>query len=1061
MKLLNSKLQPPKRHHTLFRERLVRLIGTICEKKVAAVIAGAGYGKTTLVMSALETMDVIPIWYRLDEQDTDFQVFVSYLWEAVLQHFPGSDESGKKKVVPKTNLKKQTDILLEWLALLEEKATKHIVLVLDDYHLVRESRQINHTIEFIIDRLGDTTHLIIMGRRKPAFGLSTLRGREEIIDINEKDLAFSKAEVKRFFSGISLPSNADMNQIQSSTGGWAAALILLRHSLQEKSPNVIEKILDLFKKTPGYVFSYLEENFFDTQPEPVKTFMMKSALLAEIDTDRCSRVFQVDNAGMTLKKMVEDHIMIFPVDETGTMFYLHHLFKSFLLAKLKAAFSGKEIQQLHRRIAQDIEKDDIFQAIEHYIKAVAFNDAVRIIEEHETNFLLEGKIDFLSRCLSRIPNPVIEKKPQLLMTLAKLFIHYGSPGQAKVHLTRAHGYFKKQASRENMVKCLVGLGSHYFSTGYIKESKLLLEQVMEEVDTRFPEFTITMVHLIILSTVLGELKTAQKYYETARKTIAGFPDFRRMAAGALINISHTYALFMRGDFDKSRLVNEKVVKTLLELNIEISLPMAYSQKSAISYFFGKYEQGAAMASKGIDICEKISLSDSQKGWIYLSWAQNCLGLETVDKAIELIASGIELFEEQDNRWGLANAWDWLHRCYLAQGKHEPARQALNNAMDIIQGYGLVSTEAILENRFAALLITDKNFSKALDCLEKARKKLDGFNYYLFENHVLTSKCYFKSNRTQKAMAHLSHGLGLSQENGYDRFLQKEAAWIIPLLDSDPSASRLLKNKTRAKGLLITGAGIKLPRLGITLLGQFKLTINGKDVPVSGWKSLKALMIFKYLAANRDKGFIQKEVLIEMLWPNEDMQKTGPRFNTAMSALRKTLEPQLPPRHTSAYIDRKKDMYRLAGGPVVTIDTEQFSEALKSAKAEKNNPEKALQYYLLAESFYRGAFLKEDPFDEWCQLEKERFSADYLKLLKAVAKIYDTLNDKESAARYFQKIMTTDPLDEQTIERLMVFYAGSGNMSDLNRVYLTHRQMAEDMDCPVNPVITTLYNKLVR
>ena len=327
MNLLNSKLQVPRHYQPLHRRRLVRLFAKVCQKRLGIVIAGAGYGKTTLVIDAMESLNATFIWYRLDEQDTDFQVFVAYLYAAVGRHFLKPNAFEKRPVIPKTNLKSQADILLEWLAFLEETATQQTVLVLDDYHLVQKSRPINNAIEFMLERLAAHIHLVIIGRHDPDLRLSTIRAREQLIEFSEKDLAFTADEVKRFFSDTRLPSDTHIKKIHSSTGGWAASLVLLRYTLHEKEPEYIARALESFKQTPRYIFSYLKENFFDVQPIPIQTFMMKAALLTEIDTSRCEQIFGVDNAGFILQKMVRNHLMIFPVDESETIFYFHHLFR--------------------------------------------------------------------------------------------------------------------------------------------------------------------------------------------------------------------------------------------------------------------------------------------------------------------------------------------------------------------------------------------------------------------------------------------------------------------------------------------------------------------------------------------------------------------------------------------------------------------------------------------------------------------------------------------------------------------------------------------------------------
>ncbi len=1063
MVILQSKLQTPKRYHTLHRERLIKRFENSCQYKLIAVTAGAGYGKTTLVTDALEAMNVVPIWYLLDMQDSDFLVFISYLYAAVQHHFPDPKEDKKERPLPKASLQKQTDMLLEWLAFLEKRVTHPTALVLDDYHLVQESPQINHAVEFILDRLPGHVHLVIIGRKNLSLRLSSLRAKEQLIEIGENDLTFTASEIKLFFAGTLLQTDTFIKEIRSSTGGWAAGLVLLRYTFHKKTPEALADSLELFKQTPRYIFAYLKENVFDPQPPHIKAFMMKAALLERIDTRCCGKIFNVNDAGTIINKMIADHLMIFPVDESGTIFYLHHLFKEFLTTQLKKTFSESEIHQLHCTIAREKENEDVFQALDHFIEGHAFHEAIRLIDTHEMKFLIEGKIIFLEKCLKKIPKPIIEQNPQLLLAQAKLLTYFGNPGKAVENLIQAHQLFKKRESKEDMVKCMVELGSQYYFTGYVKEAKLLMEQVIDQIEKPSTTYSIAMTYLTFLSSVLGEFETAKKYYKTFFEVIEELPDLERKISRALINTSYTYTLYINGEFERAQQENKKLLKTVQSLNIDPCLPLVYYQLSATSFFLGEFQEGVAFARKGVETCEKISLSDSRKGWNCLAWAQNCMGLGKPDQAMELIDAGIELFEAPGNRWGMANAWECQHQVYLAQGKIESARQILNRAIEVIEGYGLVLTEGILGNSRANLLMMEHQFSTALDCLEQAGKKLDGANFHKFNNHLLTAKAHFKTGNTGDAVRQLSHALLLSENNAYDRFIKKEADWLVPLIKEALSQHAPFKKKsgTYLETLFKNELTEAPPQLKINLLGKFNVTIGDQKLPLSAWKSSKALMIFKYLAANRRQGFIPREVLIELLWPEEDIQKTGSRFNMAMSALRKTLEPHLSPKSASAYIERKKDQYRLYQGSRIRIDAEQFSDAIIAVNTQKNNPQKRLEICLLAQSLYQGAFLEEDRYEEWCIGKRERFMAKYLKILREIVAIYEGENHIEKAILFTGKILDADPFDENAFKLLMTFYAGSGHLSKTKKTYLNYKTMAEQMDCPVRSDIKNLYRKLIQ
>ncbi|WDP87937.1 MAG: transcriptional regulator [Desulfobacter sp.] len=1061
--ILVSKLQTPKRYHVLHRRRLIRIFEDFHQSKLGVVTAGAGYGKTTLVKDALENLNINCIWYRLDDQDTDFPVFISYLYSAIQDHV--SDPNGFKinEKVPRPNLQKQTEALLKWLCLVEKVILRPTVLVLDDYHLVQESDQIREAIEFIIERLSDQVHMVIIGRRNLNLKLSGLRAGGQLLEISETDLAFTVDEIRRFFTQTQGLSDAQIKDIHSNTGGWAASLVLLRYAFLKHRPTAVANHLELFRQTPNHIFSYLKENIFDVQPDHIKSFMMKAALLPEIDTRRCKKIFDIDDADLILRQMIEDHLMIFPVDESGRVFYFHHLFRDFLIAQINQTYSISEIQKLHCSIARKIQEDDIFMALHHFVEGHAFEDAIRIVDNYDMDFLLEGKINFLDRCLKKIPGKIIEKNPQLLLAQAKLFTYFGDPGQATKMIGLALKQFKKQKSKENMVKCIVELGSQYYFTGYVKEAKLLMEQILDDVEKTSATYIIAMTYLTFLSSVLGEFKTAARYYQIVRDEIKNFPEFEQKAYSALINTSYSYTLYINGEFERAQKFNEKLLHSVLELKLAPCSPLVYYQLSATCFYLGDFETGVDYAKKGIGCCEDTSLSDSRKGWVYLARAHNHLGLAQFEKAIKYIDKSFDLFEMPGNRWGMANAWECLYQVYLGQKKFESAKQILGRAFDIIKGYGLVLTQGILENDKAHLFIMEKKYSDALECLETARPKLFGASYHLFNNHMLSLRSYFESGNTTFAAHHLSCALSLCETHSYDRFVNQAQDWLIPLVRQVSSTPDFLNEKDLIYIQTILKADITghVKPMHISLLGRFKLILGDRELPLSAWKSSKALMILKYLTANRKKGFIPREVLIEMLWPDQDPQKTGSRFNMAMSSLRKTLEPDLSPKAPSSYIERKKDMYRLFNERQIKIDTELFFNAVAQAKAMAGDADKALESYLLAESLYKDVFLNEDLYQEWCIQQREYFISELILVLKSVVTLYEEKKDYVRGIFFAKKILAVDPSDETAFKYLMIFYAKTGNLPRVTKVFKAYLKNLKQMDCPVSPDMKSLFADLVK
>ncbi len=1062
MHVLDAKLMIPKRRDVLHRKRLTRLFEDNIHKKLFTVTAGAGFGKTTLVTDALHHLNLQPVWYRLDEQDTDFLVFMGYLYSAVSRQSGGARPKAQMAPFKLSGIKDHSAMLTRWLAFVQSHIRQQAAIILDDYHLVQHSQSINSAVDFILQRLPDHIRMIVIGRKKLPLTLSRMRVQQNLVEITEEELCFSDSEIERFFDTTTSITRPDVAQILSTTRGWVASLVLLKYSFSKKPAATVAENLAKLAMGPDLLFAYLKENVFDAQPTQTRDFMMKAALLPVIDSQRCRTIFDIEDADRMLGQMVEDHLLVFPVDDSGRVFSLHHLFRDFLLDRLHDHFTADDIARLHGRIAEAYAPHDIYLALDHFVEGQYYDRAIQLIEANELEFLLKGRVNFLEQCLERIPAAVIEDNPKLLLSQVRICSHFGNPAKALELTSHALKLFQRRNAKEQMVDGFIELGMQYYYTGHMKEAKLLMEQVLASIEPDSQAYIIAMTFLTFFPAVLGEFDASRNYERDARQTIALYPEFKRKVATALLDTSLTHTLYFAGEFEYSQQVSEGLLKRVLEMNLEPCLPLIYYQLSTNCYFLGQWETGCDWAQKGIDICERSSLADHRKAWVYLAWAQNLSGCGQFEEAGKKLDLSIQLFESPGNRWGLASAWDCLASLYLAQNKGAPALRILESALDLIEGHGLKVTRGILENSYAVALQAEGRPSSSLGHLSSARPNLAGASYHLFNNHLLCARAYYEMGEPVKSADHLAAALTLSKSCSYARFIVENQDWIQVLLDLAKNNKVAIPSELRsyASGLFHIEMAPAPPALNVRLLGKCRLSIGEKELPASAWKSTKALMILKYLAANQSRGYIPKDFLIELLWPEQNPEKTGSRFNMAMSALRKTLEPGLPPKAASTYIDRKKDTYRIVKDRC-KVDVQTFSALFTDAEKAPPGSEQALALYLEACELYRGDFLQEDRYEQWCVEMRQHLSHQYLTILQGIISIYVEQKDDDKAIFYCQKLLAAAPLEEEILLKLMQLYSKSGAVSKIKAAYDTYAAHAVTLDCPVSDEITRLYENLVK
>jgi DNA-binding SARP family transcriptional activator len=323
-------------------------------------------------------------------------------------------------------------------------------------------------------------------------------------------------------------------------------------------------------------------------------------------------------------------------------------------------------------------------------------------------------------------------------------------------------------------------------------------------------------------------------------------------------------------------------------------------------------------------------------------------------------------------------------------------------------------------------------------------------------------------------------------------LYKQAAGLLGNFDEDEEAfsddlneelsskvRRLVnKNETKTVGslklltkpdhLLINDAPVddqnaipklQTPSLKVYLFGKFRVFQGDREIYDKRWKSKKAQMIFKYLLYHRPKGYLKKDVLMELLWPEDDPVKTAKRFHVALASMRKTLEPEIIRGTPSAYISRSGDAYCIDIGNEGYVDIDNFKKELKFAK-EKKGSEELIDHLLKADTIYRGDFLEEDLYVQWCDEERERFKEKYLQLLEEIIKYYHVKKNYKKCIHYANKYLKTDIYAESIYQLLMIYYSRIGNNAMVNKVFKKCKDnIIKGLDCPVSKETEKLYHEL--
>jgi len=453
--LLATKLSVPQtRSDHLRRSRLIEALDEGMTREVILVCTPAGFGKTTLLADWATSARWPVAWLSLDREDDDPARFFRYvigaldrvcgsLGERLLPLF--SAPAGMSSGAVVTALVNELEV-----------APDELVLVLDDYHVMK-SQRIHDDVALLLGRLPPRLHVVITSRGDPPLPLPRLRAGGHLAELRAADLRFTPEETSALLREVwelDLSPEA-IAALESRTEGWAVGLQLAALSLRERPDP--DAFLDAFTGTHRYVLDYLSEEVLDRQPDHVRTFLLETSILERLSGPLCEAVTGRSHTQDLLEQLERSNLFLMPLDEQRHWYRFHHLFRDLLRVRLRRTEEAR-LPDLHRRAADWCERHGLIdEAIHHALGASDAMAAVRLVEQHVDETLGRGESVILERWLSVLPDDVVRSRPALSFAQAEMQFHLGHLNAAEYLLEQAERTLDRAQEQELEVPTHAGM----------------------------------------------------------------------------------------------------------------------------------------------------------------------------------------------------------------------------------------------------------------------------------------------------------------------------------------------------------------------------------------------------------------------------------------------------------------------------------------------------------------------------------------------------------------------------------------------------------------------------
>ncbi len=422
----DSKLHaPPPRPGIVVRTVLVDGLLAAGPGSVLAVVAPAGYGKTTLLAQWAERKQPRVAWLSLDERDNDPAVLLTYLAMALNRVEPIGATTFRSLAAPGAGI---ADITR--LAASIGQMDLPIVVVLDHADALTNRECLDMIGELAL-RLPAGSQLAIGSRQEVPVPVPRLRTQGGIVEVGVNDLAMDRPEAGSLLAGAGLQlAEEQVDELVERTEGWPAGLYLAALAINAGSPHL--DVGSTFTGDDRFMGDYLRAEFLNRVSRADVAFLTRTSILDRLSGPLCDVTVGAKGSSSVLDRLERRNLLVIPLDRRGEWYRYHHLFRALLRAELLRR-EPETVPELHIRAAGWYEANGQPEAaIEHAQQAGDADRVARLVLNVANPVWASGRLDTVLRWMEWFStNGLVEQHPAVAVHGALLFALVGMTGDAQ------------------------------------------------------------------------------------------------------------------------------------------------------------------------------------------------------------------------------------------------------------------------------------------------------------------------------------------------------------------------------------------------------------------------------------------------------------------------------------------------------------------------------------------------------------------------------------------------------------------------------------------------------
>lgn len=1094
--VLRTRLLPPRLPPGCVRRHgLIERIHEGLRGRLVAIVAGAGYGKTTVLVQALQELDVPWVWISCDERVRTPKLLISHVLAGLADRFPG--------VGTGVGLNGSVEDQIAQVA--NEVASTvgdDFILAFDDVHCL-DAEAVLPALSQLSRDLPPNVHLAMASRQALRLP-GALLAPGGTTEIDERSLVFSYDETVALLGEEDGAANG-VSELHDATEGWVSGLLLASRPGGGAAPRP--------RVDAAPHFDYLAAEVVAGLPADLRAFLLDTAVLDRFTPELAGTVASRPDARAVIARLLDEHLFITRLSAAGEWYRYHHLFTAFLRGLLERE-GPERVSAAHRGAAEAwLAIGDHQEAVSHYLEINAHAEAAAALEPIAEALVPTAEAANLVGWLARIPQPIWERRPGIKLAYALMQYLRGRPREAF-------------AAWDEAIEALIAAGAHARASAatYRFHQAMITagtrprlridsgERLISRLEDDGP--ALALVRLMLGIGYAHACQPAEATRQFERALAVASPDEALMMEPLIDALEAFYM-----DYPAGRITTSlgRIDAALAQLEMiettEASMLRAFVEgyRAAIHADCGRARQALEEADGVLDLSESLGMRAAAE--MHATWWR-LTALWELERWDELAALAGRV--GPGTMSGGMTSFGFRYSAALAaaaavRGDPQAALAAIATGRAELEAFGdCCDTSLVLCDLSRAASLAGQR-GLAVELAEEAHEVAAryGFDWHaaraallaaaghgpgpagdarLAEALELTDRLGLLDLWTRRERGHaagllargIADGLGppgtaariaaacgrdvlhATLDGLMDAGAPARAALasaIDEACDVDPETLReLLADPApevaaaadRARRIL---EGRPRPAIRITTFGGLAIHRSGQRVPDSAFGRPKAKVLLAALLCSGERG-ANRDILLDDLWggtrPNSRV------LDTTLHELRRALEPLMPARARGSLVVKDGESYALRLGPRDWWDADEFRRSARAAIESAD-----LDAMLAAEALWTGDFLPELRDEDWVDASRAELERIRVELLEALAERLLAARRPAAAIDRYQTLVGIDQLRESWHRALMQAYFRAGDRAmALRQFHACRRALKDELAIEPSRATRDLYDRLL-